>query len=172
MRRVVWPAAVAAALLAAAPAQAAVPGISVDVDRTSIRTDLGQTFTVRSTIRNQGSAPATGLVAHLSVLSLRPGTYVDPEDWSTTRTRYLPAIPAGGTTTLTWRITAVHSGSIGVYVAVLPESGAGRPVVAPAVRAQVAARQTVDAGGVVPIALGVPAVLVALIAAVGFRRRR
>jgi hypothetical protein len=96
MRRVVWPAAVAAALLAAAPAQAAVPAISVDVDRTSIRTDLGQTFTVRSTIRNQGAAPATGLVAHLSVLSLRPGTYVDPEDWSTTRTRYLPAIPAGG----------------------------------------------------------------------------
>jgi hypothetical protein len=172
MRRAMWSAVLAAALVAAAPAGAAVPSISIDVDRTSIRTDLGQTFTVRSTIRNRGSTPATALVAHLSVLSLRDGVYVDPEDWSTTRTRYLPPIPAGGSTTLTWRVTAVHSGSIGVYVAVLPESGAGRPVIAPAVRADVAARKTVNVGGVVPIALGVPAVVVALIAAVGIRRRR
>jgi hypothetical protein len=172
MRRAVCLAALTAALVAPAAGEAAVPPISVDVDRTTIRTDLGQTFSVRSTIRNEASAPATGLVAHLSVLSLRPGVYVDPEDWSTTRTRYLPPVPAGGSTTLTWRVTAVHSGSIGVYVAVLPSRGAGRPVVAPTVRAEVAARKTVDAGGVVPIALGVPAVVVALIAAVAIRRRR
>lgn len=164
--------ALVAALVAPAVANAAVPPISVDVDRTTIRTDLGQTFSVRSTIRNEGSAPANGLVAHLSVLSLRPGVYVDPEDWSTTRTRYLPPVPAGGSTTLTWRVTAVHSGSIGVYVAVLPSSGAGRPITAPTVRAEIAARKTVDAGGVVPIALSVPAVVVVLIVALAVRRRR
>jgi hypothetical protein len=172
MRRAVCSAVLAAALVASAEAGAAVPPLSVDVDRTTIRTDLGQTFSVRSTIRNDGSAAASGLVAHLSVLSLRPGTYVDPEDWSTTRTRYLPPVPAGGSTTLTWRVTAVHSGSIGVYVVVLPTDGAGRPIVAPAVRAEVASRKTVNVSGVVPIALGVPAVVVVLIAAVGIRRRR
>jgi hypothetical protein len=165
-------AALGAALVAAAPAEAAAPPISIDVDRTTIRTDLGQTFSIRTTIRNEGSAPATGLVAHLTVFSLRPGVFVDPEDWTTTRVRYLPPVPAGGSTTLPWRVTAVHSGSIGIYVGVVPSSGAGRPIVAPTVRAEVATRKTVDAGGVVPIALSVPAVVVVLIVAVAIQRRR
>jgi hypothetical protein len=171
MRRAACSAVFALALLAA-PAEAAAPSVSVEVDRTAIRTDLGQTFSFRTTITNRASAPATGLVAHLNVLSLRPGTYVDPEDWSTSRTRYLPAIPARGSTALSWRVTGVHSGAIGVYVSVLPASGAGRPVTAPMVRVDIAARKTVDAGGVVPIALGVPAALGVLIVAVGIRRRR
>jgi hypothetical protein len=173
MRRALCAAAVCAALVVAGPAHAAaVPPLSVEVDRTSIRTDLGQTFSLRTTIRNQGSAAASGLVAHLNVLSLRPGTYVDPEDWSTTRTRYLPPIPAGGSTTSTWRVTGVHSGAIGVYVAVLPANGAGSPVVTPTVRVDIATRKTVEASGVVPIALGVPAVVIVLILAVAARRRR
>lgn len=171
MTRAVCPAVLALALLAA-PAEAAAPPVSVEVNRTSIRTDLGQTFSFRTTIRNRASAAATGLVAHLNVLSLRPGTYVDPEDWSTSRTRYLPAIPARGSSTLTWRVTGVHSGAIGVYVSVLPASGAGRPITASMVRVDIAERKTVDAGGVVPIALGVPAALSLLIVAVGVRRRR
>jgi hypothetical protein len=172
MTRAACFAALGVALVVAGPAEAAVPAISVESDRTAIKTDLGQTFSLRSTVRNQGSTSATGLVAHLSVLSLRPGTYVDPEDWSTERTRYLPAIPAGGSTTLTWRVTGVHSGAIGVYVSVLPASGAGRPISAPTLRVDIAERKTVEAAGVVPIALGVPAVVVVLIVAVGIRRRR
>jgi hypothetical protein len=172
VRRAVLSVAAAAALLVAGPAEAAVPALSVEVDRTAIETDIGQTFAFRTTITNDGSTSAAGLVAHLNVLALRSGTYVDPEDWSTSRTRYLPPIPAGGSTTLTWRVTGVHSGAIGVYVAVLPTSGEGHPVITPTVRVDIASRTTVDAGGVVPIALGVPAVVLALIAAVGIRRRR
>ena len=67
------------------------------------------------------------LIAHLNVLSLRSGVYIDPEDWSSNRTRYLPPIPAGGSLTLTWRLQAVNAGSIGVYVAVLPQSVAAKP---------------------------------------------
>lgn len=172
MRRAALLAAAAAALLVAGPSEAAVPTVSVEVDRTAIETDIGQTFAIRTTIRNGGSTPATGFVAHLNVLALRSGIYVDPEDWSTTRTRFLSPIPAGGSTTQTWRVTGVHSGAIGVYVAVLHTSGQGRPAVTRTVRVDIAARATVDAGGVVPIALGVPAFLGALIVAVGLRRRR
>src|SRR5207244_2023679 len=113
--------AVVAALLAASPAAAA-GGLSVTVDRTAISTALGRKFELRSTISNRGAAPAAGLIAHLNVFSLRPGVYVDPEDWSSHRTRYLAPIPPGGSTTIVWRLAAVSSGSIGVYVAVLPRS--------------------------------------------------
>jgi hypothetical protein len=172
MRAAVCSAVLAIALVGVGGAGAAVPAVSVEIDRTAITTDLGQTFSFQSTIRNRGSAPAAGLVAHLNVLSLRPGTYVDPEDWSTDRTRYLPPIPARGSTTLTWRVTAVHSGAIGVYVAVLPADGTGRPAVGPTVRADVTARETIDSGGIVPLALGVPGIIGVLALAILARRRR
>jgi hypothetical protein len=172
MRAAVCSAVLAVALVAVGGAWAAVPAVSVEVDRTAITTDLGQTFSFQSTITNRGSTPAAGLVAHLNVLALRPGTYVDPEDWSTERTRYLPPIPAGGATALTWRVTGVHSGAIGVYVAVLPADGAGRPAVGPTVRADVTARETIDSGGIVPLALGVPGIIGVLALAILARRRR
>jgi hypothetical protein len=156
-------------LPAVAPA-APGPGVSVNVDRTTIPTRLGKKFSFQSTISNGGSSTASGLIAHLNVLSLRPGVYVDPEDWSSNRTRYLAPIPAGGSTTVTWRIQAVNAGSIGVYVAVLPRSGAGRPATGPTVRVEIAERKTLNSGGILPLALGVPALLGAL--TVGLRLRR
>ena len=110
------------ALLAFAPAAHA--GLSVSNDRTAIATKLGHKFVFHSTIRNDGAAPAGGLVAHLNVVDLSGHTYVDPEDWSSHRTRYLASIPAGGSITVSWPMNAVNSGTIGVYVAVLPRSGA------------------------------------------------
>lgn len=156
----------------AGPAQAAVPNLAVEVDRTAISTTLGKDFTFRSTISNRGSSPTGPLVAHLNILSLRSGVYVDPEDWSDSRTRYLAPIPAGGSTTLTWTVTAVNPGSLGVYVAVFPASGEGRPATGPTVRAAIAERKTIDSGDVVPVALGVPALLGALAVGIRLGRRR
>jgi hypothetical protein len=157
-------------VLPAAAHAASGPGVWVNVDRTTIPTRLGKKFSFQSTISNRGSSTASGLIAHLNVLSLRPGVYVDPEDWSSNRTRYLAPIPAGGLTTVTWRIQAVNAGSIGVYVAVLPRSGAGRPATGPTIRVEIAERKTLNSGGILPLALGVPALLGAL--TVGLRLRR
>lgn len=172
MRPAVCVLVLAFALVVPAHAEAAVSAVSVEVQPTSISTELGREFSIRSTITNRGSSPAAGLVAHLNVLSLRPGLYVDPEDWSEDRTQYLSAIPAGGSTTLTWTVKAVNPGSLGVYVAVFPSSGAGRSVTGPTVRAAISGRKTLDAEGIVPLALGVPALLGALAVAVRVRRRR
>jgi hypothetical protein len=162
---------VAAAALAVAAAAAG--AVSVSVDRTHVDTRLGRSFVFHSTIVNPGDSPAAGLVAHLNVLSLRPGVYVDPEDWSSHRTRYLAAIPPHGSTTLTWRIKAVNAGEIGVYVAVLPASGAAvRPVTGPTLQVAITDRKSLNSGGIAPLALGVPAALAVLLVVVRVRRRR
>src|SRR3989442_1008876 len=133
---------------------------------------LGHKFFLRSTISNKGDTPASNLVAHLNILSLRPGVYVDPEDWSSHRTRYLGPIPAGGSLTLTWKLQAVNSGSLGVYIAVLPASGAPRaPTTGPTVHVSIARRQTLNSGGILPLALGIPSLLGALTLGLRFRRR-
>jgi len=165
--------ALVAALLLAPGAQAADPAarLSVAVDRARISTLLGHKFVFRSTITNRGSTAARGQIAHLNVLSLHPGVYVDPEDWSSQRTRYLDTIPAGGASTVTWRMQAVNDGDFGVYVTVLPNSGSARPpATGPAIRVAVAERKTLNSGGILPLALAVPGILGLMV--LGRRLRR
>ena len=165
--------ALVAALSLAAGVQAGDAGgsLSVTVDQAQISTQLGRKFVFRSTITNRGSTAVSGLIAHLNILSLRNGVYVDPEDWSSNRTRYLGTIPPGGASTTTWRMQAVNDGSFGVYVAVLPESGIARPpTTAPAIHLAVAGRKTLNSGGILTLALGIPALLGLL--TLGLRLRR
>jgi len=167
--------ALACALLLAAVAQAAdrTPRLSVATDREQISTKLGGKFAFRTTITNRSSTAASGLIAHLNVLSLRDGVYVDPEDWSSRRTVYLDTVPAGGSVTTTWRMQAVNDGSFGIYVAVLPDTGdAVAPATGPTIYLAVEERRTLNAGGIVPLALGIPAFLGLLSLSLGLRVRR
>jgi hypothetical protein len=173
LRLVVCLAAIAAIGAAPASRAAAGPLATVSVDRTTVATKLGHTFVIRSTIGNPGATPATGLIAHLNVLSLGRGLYVDPEDWSSHRTRYLAPIPAGGSTTLDWKLQAVNAGDLGVYIAVLPQDGQPvDPTTGPLVHVRIVDRRTLDAAGIVPLTLGVPALLALITATVRIFRRR
>ena len=163
----------ALALAVAAPAASPAPDLSATVDRVAISTELGRTFVFKSTITNKGSTAAAGLIAHLNIVSLRNDVYVDPEDWSTHRTRYLGPVGPGGSQTITWRVKAVNSGKFGVYVAVVPRNGDPRPPVsASLVAVEVAGRTTLNAGGILSVALAVPAILGVVTAGLRLRRRR
>jgi hypothetical protein len=163
-------AALAAFVALAAPATASA-GVRIALDRTTLETRLGQPFTVHSRIINPAATPTGPLIAHLNVLSLRPGLYVDPEDWSSRRTRYLAPIPAHGAETLTWRLDAVNAGGLGVYIAVMPAAGPATPVAGPLVRVRIADTRRLGSGGIVPLTFGIPCALAALAVAVGARRR-
>ncbi len=166
--------AVLVAILASTAHGAGEPlGVTVSVSRDTVDTALGTTFRFTTRIDNTSGTATPALVAHLNVLSYDSGTYVDPEDWSSGRTRYLESLPAGGSKTIEWAVKAVNSGSIGVYVAVLPRSGTGvAPVTGPLLRAEIAGRRTLDAGGILPLALGIPAFLTLLALGLRVRRRR
>ncbi len=158
------------------PAQAAAgpsPRLSVTVDRTEISTQLGRTFVFRSTIRNDGSASVSGLIANLNVVSLRNGVYVDPEDWSSQRTHYLDPLAASASTTITWDVHAVNGGVLGLVVTVLGENGVAlTPATSPLARLTVAEKKTLNAGGILPLVLAIPALIGLLTLGVGLRRRR
>ena len=128
-------------------------------------------FSFTSTVRNRGMAPA--LIVHLNVLSRDPSVYVDPEDWSSARTRYL-TVPTGGIANLRWTLRAVNSGSFVVYVAVMSQDGSGPIAVSGPLRVHLAERRTLDPGGALPLTVGVPAALAALLVgrSLAARRRR
>ena len=67
----------------------------------------------------------------------------------------------------------MNDGDFAVYVAVLPESGAATPpTTGPTIHLDVAEKKTLNAGGIVPLVLGIPAALGLLALGVRIRRKR
>jgi hypothetical protein len=174
LRGVLAPVLAAMALVPALAAAADTPGaVSVASDRSHVTTQLGRSFVFRTRVANGASTPTASLVAHLNILSLRPGVYVDPEDWSSARTQYLGSVPARGSRTLAWTVQAVNSGSFAAYVTVLPRADLRRPpVTGPVVQIAVAKRTTLNSGGILPLAIGIPAFVGLLAGGVHLTRRR
>ena len=93
--------------------------------------------------------------------------------WSSHRTKFLRPIPAGGSLTVDWPMEAVNHGSFDVYVTLVSPHALGRdPAIGPAVRVAVADRKTLNSGGILPLALGIPAFLGLLTLGLRYRRGR
>jgi hypothetical protein len=161
---------------ATASAAATKGAVDISLTRPGVSTRLGESFRFSSTVSNNGQATLSGLVAHLNIVSLSKGVYVDPEDWSSERTRYLPPLGRGRSIEIPWKVTAVNGGRFAVYVVVVPSEGpatsAGDLAVSPALEARVTERRTLNSGGVLPLSLGVPAALGLATLVVRARRRR
>jgi hypothetical protein len=168
------PASLAASAAAAPPAPTG--AVEMALDPNQISTILGDQFTIRSDVLNPGGQPTDRLIAHLTVASLTSSVYVDPEDWSSSRTRELAPLAANDRTSLSWDLKAVNAGDFDVYVVLLPNgaasTGTGPLIVSPPVHVVVAGRQTLTAGGALPIALLIPILLGLVAAATRYRLRR
>lgn len=167
--------ALAAAPATAAPANASRGAVEISIDRTSVTTGLGESFGFSSTITNPGPRPLTGLVAHLNVVGLNENIYVDPEDWSEERTRFLAPLAPGQSTDLSWTVKAVTGGEAAIYIVVLPgrdsATAAEGPAASPALDVRITERRTLNPDGVLPLALGVPALLGLATLALRIRQR-
>lgn len=165
--------ALAAVAPSAASAKTAPPAVVVSLDRQEVSTKLGESFEFTSTMANHGSREVSDLVAHLNIVGLSKNIYVDPEDWSDERTRHLPPVGPGESAKVSWRVKAVTGGDAAIYVVVLPgKDPATAPdglAVSPALDVHISERRTINSGGVLWIALGLPALLG--IAALVARRR-
>jgi hypothetical protein len=148
--------------------------VTVVMEPTELSTVLGERFTITTEITNTGTESTGTVLAHLNVASITGSVYVDPEDWSADRSQELELQP-GETRSLAWEVQAVNSGSFAAYVVVLPfgntASAAENLVVSPLVKLEVAPRSTLNAGGALPVVLGVPALLGLITAASRLRLR-
>jgi hypothetical protein len=161
------PATAATAAAPTATAGAAVDQVSVATDRDQVDTPVGGRFTIRTQLVNHADRPTGPLIAHLNVASLTPDVYVDPEDWSTQRTQWIDPLAPGQNLQLTWQLQAVNVGTFDSYVVLLPinDPQPDTPLsVSRSVRLSVTSRQTITAGGVLPVVVAVPALLALLLA--------
>jgi hypothetical protein len=148
------------------------PLIDISLSRSEVSTRLGESFSFASRIENNSRTTHSGLVAHLNVVGLSEGIYVDPEDWSEERTKSVPALGPGESAEIDWGVTAVTGGDAAIYVVVLPRDAPGsRTFVSPAMDVRIAESKDLDTDGVLPLTLVVPAVLAVGTLAVRRRRR-
>lgn len=163
---------VAALLITAAPAAAAASTVEVAFTETSVSAVVGQRLALQSRVTNTGTTPTEPLIAHINVASLDASVYVDLEDWSSEVTFELAPLAPGASQLVNWELQAVNAGEFGIYVVVLPRAGSAPPAVSAPLRAAVAGRRTLSAGGALPVIVAVPVVLGLLAAAALARVRR
>jgi len=156
----------------AAPAAGGTAPMQVEIDRTSAQLRIGQGFDFATTVTNDGDVALTDLVAHLNIASADGSTYVDPEDWSSRRSQYLASLAPGQSQRLSWNVHAVNGGDLIIYVAVTTRSGPDVVAASEPLRARVTAIRTIDAAGVLPVAIAVPTVLLVCLGLARRHRRR
>ena len=133
-------------------------------DRSRASVVVGDRLTIRTRLENRRAAPTGRLIAHLTVVSLTADADVDAEDWSSRRTVEVPALAPRAGTEVVWEIQAVNAGRFALHVVVLPNTATGGGAVAasPLVHVDVSGRRTLNAGGTLPVVLGVPLLLGAM----------
>ncbi|GAB3849606.1 hypothetical protein GCM10027610_073020 [Dactylosporangium cerinum] len=163
----------ALAWMPATPAAAQLAGLRVTLEQDRAAVDVGDRLTVRARVVNAGAQPTDRLVAHLNVATLDSGVYVDLEDWTASPTQELDPLPPGASISAAWEIQAVNVGSFDVYVVVLPKGDTPDALVAsPPQLVRVAGRQTLSAGGALPVAVTVPLLLGLVVLGARLRLRR
>ena len=130
---------------------------------------MGDHVLYRSTIRNAGAAPVQGVVAWVSLVQVDPGQEqpVDLEDWSAHKAVTVPLLESGQAVSTEWPVRLIASGHYRVVVSAAAGDGALSP--SPFVNLAIRQKPVVESGRVLPVALGVPALL---LGGLLLRRRR
>lgn len=156
--------------------QAESPSLQITIDKTSAITKNGDTVEFHTTVTNTGSETSPPLIVAMNIINLSAtGDVVDPEDWSPERTQYLEAIGPGDSVTQSWILHTIIEGDYLVYVVLIPTPGSAEatshPVTSPGIHVSVEAFARINPGGILPFALGIPVLLVVVLAALARYRR-
>lgn len=132
---------------------------------------LGDTFDVRIDVTNTGAAPTSPLVVHIDVTDPTSAESVDPEDWTPTLSKQIGAVGPGESADVDWQLQPISPGSFTLY-AVSLSAGEDAVAISNVVTVDVTDRRTLNPEGILPVAIGVPALIGGLLALqIGHTRR-
>jgi hypothetical protein len=129
---------------------------------------MGDRLKFLSVIRNTGVRPAEGVVAWISLVQVDPGREqpMDLEDWSAHKAVTEAVVSPGQEVTVEWPMRLIQSGNYRVVVSAV-ERQASNAVTSPFADFHVRRKPTVESNRILPVALGIPGGILALM---GWRR--
>jgi uncharacterized repeat protein (TIGR01451 family) len=154
------------------------PTIDIEIDMDSAALKTGDEIEFTTTVTNTADTPSPELIVAMNIINLGKSDPVDPEDWSPERTQAVDPLGPGESAEQTWSVEAILDGNYMVYMTAIvkPASAAetSLPVTSPGIHMTVAPYQSTNPAGVLPVAIGMPLLLigVALLLRRYWRRER
>ncbi len=165
-------------VLAQANGRVAVPGgsgtpVKLETKVSQLSGTAGQYVKLPARITNTTGEPVKEVVAYVTLVEITKGSQapVDLEDWSAHRAITVGSLAPGQSTDVSWSLRLVKGGNYVVYANAI-EQGSSRAATGPEVPLDVKAQKSLNPGGVLPVAIGVPLLAgFALFGPVVLRRR-
>ena len=134
---------------------------------------MGDWLKFHSVIQNSGIQEAHGVVAWISLVQVDPGQEqpVDLEDWSAHKAVTQAVLQPGQQVKVEWPMRLIQAGSYRVVISAVDRE-TGHVMTSPFVDFQVRRKPVVESARILPVALGVPALVLILMGWRRFRRRR
>jgi ABC-type transport system involved in cytochrome c biogenesis permease component len=150
--------------------------LEISIDTKFKQVKMGEVVKFSTDISNRGVQTSSPFIVALNVVNLQErGEVVDLEEWSPQRTQYIEALAPDESVNLDWIVTTVVHGEYIVYIALIPQPRSAEdttfPVASSSLYLMVTPSARLNPAGVLPFALGVPVVLLAITFVV-YRRRR
>jgi hypothetical protein len=134
---------------------------------------MGDNLEFHSVITNESGTPVAGLVAWISLVEIDPGHEqpMDLEDWSAQKAVAGARLASGGKLETTWPIRLIKSGDYRVVVSCTSRGG---QIVStsPTREFHVAQKRMIESTRILPVALGIPLLLLAVLVARRLRQRQ
>ncbi|TLX90827.1 MAG: hypothetical protein E6K94_05245 [Thaumarchaeota archaeon] len=114
-----------------------------------------------------------GGIAYISIVDIKDRVPVDLEDWSVEKGLYIPSISPGQSLPLEWNVRLVKAGSYTISVLFNENRNPfSSPIVSSRINLEVAPKLNLNPGNVLPVAFGVPAVLIGIFGTLNYLRGR
>lgn len=159
------------------PAQAGTDVLQITIDQAAVTAKNGDKVEFNTVVTNSGDSASAPLIVAMNIINLSStGDVVDPEDWSPQRTQYVESLAPGESATQNWILNTILEGDYMVYVVLIPEPAGpdetSQPIASPGVHVMVEYFARLNPGGILPFAIGIPLVLILILAGVLWFRRR
>jgi len=153
------------------------PNLQISIDLEYISVKASDSIFFNTTVTNIGNSQSMPLIVAMNLINLdAQGEIVDPEDWSPQRTQYIELLSPGASNTLKWRVNAILEGDYMIYIVVIPQpdgqNTTSQPIASSGIHLTVTPFTKLNPGGVLPIAIGAPILILVIIYFVYRNRRR
>ena len=148
--------------------------ISLVPDQANPRSpQMGDWLKFHSVIRNSADQEAHGVVAWISLVQVDPGQEqpVDLEDWSAHKAVTQAILQPGQQVDVEWPMRLIQAGAYRVVISAVDRE-IGHVMTSPFVDFQVRRKPVVESGRILPVAIGMPMLVLAMMAWRRYRHPR